>query len=403
MKMISLKSAPRWLMIANAFVNALFCLPILMLYYGFKGVSIGDFFLIQGISWIFVFFIEVPSGYIGDLFSRKNTVILGSAIWIVGYLFWIFGFGFWFILAGELSFALAIALVSGTIEAYLYDLLKKRHKEDLFHKKLAKMETVSNIGLLTATLSGAFLYQFFSPDTPIWCSVFCVAAGVGIMCLLPDVPESKRQIEENKSKLKDILDISKFAMKHKEIKWLMLYSSLYGMLTLILMWGSQSVMVERALPVFMFSVIAGLNAFVRTAWSSISGPLLDKRGLSGVIAVLCGVIIFSTFAACSAVYVPQWTVYACLIFMVLGSGSVVLAHIATSTLINHRIRSDERATVLSVNSMINRAFMGIGMVCLKPLFDNLGIGQTFMISALLLIPILLCSYRLVQMKLKLKK
>ena len=89
--------------------------------------------------------------------------------------------------------------------------------------------------------------------------------------------------------------------------------------------------------------------------------------------------------------------------MVLGSGSVVLAHIATSTLINHRIRSDERATVLSVNSMINRAFMGIGMVCLKPLFDNLGIGQTFMISALLLIPILLCSYRLVQMKLKLKK
>ena len=94
--MISVKSAPRWLSIAAAFVNAMFMLPVLMLYYEGKGVSVGDFFLIQGLSWIFVFLIEIPTGYIGDIFSRKHTIISAFLMWIFGYLLWIFGYGFWF-------------------------------------------------------------------------------------------------------------------------------------------------------------------------------------------------------------------------------------------------------------------------------------------------------------------
>lgn len=75
--MISSLNAPRYLMIANALKSALFAIPVLVLYYNQKGVSIGDFFLIQGISWLFVFVLELPSGYIGDVFSRKYTLISG--------------------------------------------------------------------------------------------------------------------------------------------------------------------------------------------------------------------------------------------------------------------------------------------------------------------------------------
>ena len=91
--MIPLRSAPRWLFIANAFVNMLFVLPVSVLFYEYKGVTIGDFFLIQGISRLFIFVMEVPTGYIGDIFSRKYTVVLGFTTWILGYLLWIFGYG----------------------------------------------------------------------------------------------------------------------------------------------------------------------------------------------------------------------------------------------------------------------------------------------------------------------
>ena len=401
--MIPLKAATRWLSIANALIGALFILPVLMLFYGYKGVSMGDFFLIQGLCSLMIFATEIPTGYIGDIFSRKNTLIIGILGWMAGYLIWIMRSGFWFILMGEMFFSLSISLISGTLEAYLYDLLKKRHKEDIFHKKYAKMKMLNNLSLTIATVTGAFIYQFLGETIPLWLSIFCLMGAVIILFLLPDVPESRRVVAENKSKWQDILDISKYAIKHKEIKWLMIFPAIYGTLTFVLMWGLQSVMVFRELPVFMFSLIMGLNALMRTFWSGISGKVLEKINLSGIIKLQSLLIFLATLGSCMASYVAVWAVYPCLIFMIMGSSSVVLATLATSVLINHRIRSDERATILSVSSMVNRIFWAFALIVLKPLFDSIGVGPTFGVSALLLIPILICARHLYKMKLKMKK
>ena len=401
--MIPLKSATRWLSIANALKGALFILPIIMLFYGYKGVSMGDFFLIQGICSLGIFLFEIPTGYIGDIFSRKNTLIIGTFVWVIGYLFWIFGSGFWIIMTGEILFSLAISLISGTLEAYLYDLLKKRHKESSFHKKFAKLKMLDNLALTVSTITGAFIYQFLGETAPLWISIFCLLSALTILFMLPDVPESKRIVAENKSKWQDILDISKYALRHPELKWLMIFPAIYGMLTLVLMWGLQSVMVFRELPIFMFSIVMGANAFLRTFWSGISGRILEKINLSGIIKLQCLIIVVATMGSCIAAYVPQNMVYLCLFLMMMASSSVVLSKISTSVLINHRIKSDERATVLSVGSMVDRIFWALAMIALKPLFDSIGVGPTFIVSALLLIPILICARHLYKMKLKTMK
>ena len=401
--MIPLKSAPRWLSIAYALHGALFILPTLMLFYAFKGVSMGDFFLIQGIANLSIFVMEIPTGYIGDLFSRKKTLIIGTIFWIIGYLFWIFGSGFVTILIGELIFSLAIAFISGTLEAYLYDLLKKNHKEGNFHKKYAKTRMLNDLAQTIATLSGAFIYQFFGPTIPLWAGIVCLISSTAILFLLPDVPESKRIVAKDKSKWQDILDISKYAIKHPEIKWLMLFPALYGTFTFVMLWGLQSVMVLRALPVFVFGFVTTANSFLRTFWSGISGKILEKFHLSGILIFSCVIITIAAIGASLSAYVPIWMVYVCLALMALASSSVTLSRISSSVLINHRIKSDERATVLSVASMVNRAFSGLGLICLKPLFDGIGVGPTFMVSALLLIPILICARHLYKMKLKTMK
>lgn len=401
--MIPVKSAPRLLSIANSLVNALFFLPVVMLFYNYKGLSMGDFFLIQGIFSLAVFVLEIPTGYIGDLFSRKHTLIIGNFIWIAGYLIWIFGKGFWAVLSGELIFAVTLSLISGTVEAYLYDLLKKRHKEEKFHQKYAKMEMLGNLMLTISTLTGAFIYQFLGPSIPLWGSIICLIVSTIILILLPDVPESKRIVAKDKSKWQDILDISKYALRHSELKWLMLFPAVYGMLTLVLMWGLQSVMLFRELPIFMFSVVMGANAFLRTFWSGVSGKILEKINLSGIIKLQCLIIVIATIGSCIAAYVPQQIVYLCLFLMMMASSSAVLSKISTSVLINHRIKSDERATVLSVGSMVNRIFWALAMIALKPLFDSIGVGATFMVSALLLIPILICARHLYKLKLRTMK
>ncbi len=395
--MISNANAPRFLYVATLFQYMFFCIPVLMLYYTYKGVSMGDFFLVQGISWLAVFVLEVPSGYISDLFSRKKTLCFGLLGWILGYLLWIFNRGFYAMLFGELLFALAISLCSGTIDAYLYDLLKRRGKEKQFHKKNAKLATFQSLGLMVGTLSGAFFYQFLGPESVCWMSVATLSISLVIISLLPDVPESRRTVVANKSKWQDIMDISKYAVKNRALKWLILFPAIYGALTLILMWGLQSVMIATSVPVFMFSLVVGLNAFGRTTWSAVSGYLLEKIGLNKIILFLCVVLTGAVVAACCAVYVPVAWVYLCLAVMIAGSASHQLVRVATSTLVNHRIQSDERATVLSVKSMIGRLCGGLAMIALKPLFDTVGVGETFMISTLLLVPIFWSGLHLFKM------
>ena len=401
--MIPLKLSTRWLSVAYALTSALFSLPVVMLFYGYKGLTMGDFFFIQGVASLSIFFTEIPSGYVSDLFSRKHTLIISFLCWIAGDLIWIFGSGFIPIMLGELIFGLAIACASGTFEAYFYDLLKKRHKENLFHIKYAKMKTLSNIVMAISSLTGAFIYQHFGPTIPLWLTVFCLTGAVVIVSVLPDVPESRRIVARDKSKWQDVLDISKYALKHKQLKWLMLFPAVYGTLTLVLMWGLQSVMVVKEVPVFMFGFVVFGVALTRILFSASSGRVLEKVQLSGIIKLLCLLIVVASLASCVAVYLPMWAVYICLGLMILGAASVSLSNISTSVLINHRIKSDERATILSVASMICRAMQGIGLICLKPLFDHIGVGSTFAVSSLLLIPILICASQLYQMKLKMIK
>lgn len=400
--MIALKNAPRYLILANALKDALFVLPVIVLFYQFKGVSLGDFFLIQGVAGITIFLMEIPTGYLGDLVSRKKNLLAGYAFWFFGYIWWIFGAGFWAMLGGELLFCVGISLCSGTKEAYLYDLLKKNHKEHKMHQKLSKSETVRGIFLIGATLSGAFLYQLVSPLTPLVVTMVCLVIGFTLIALLPDVPESRRQVAQGKSKLQDVLDLSKYAMKHPEIKWLILFPAVYGTATLILMWGLQPVMLVAAIPVFMFSIILGSNAFARTAFASISGKLLEKMGLNGVLK-LSWILIFTAFlGAVLATFVGPFWVYPCLALMICGSASAVLSSVVTSTLVNHRIASDERATILSVKSMVSRLLSGAGMIALKPLFDTIGVSSTFLVCALVIIPIIWVSMPLLKLNLRVR-
>ena len=260
--------------------NMLFILPVLMLYYGYKGVSIGDFFLIQGFSQIMVFVFEIPTGYIADVFSRKKTIISGLIIWCLGYLCWILGSGFSYMLAGELCFGFAISLLSGTTEAYIYDLLKKRNKQGSFHKKMGKYSMMQDIGLLLATVSGAIIYKIFGGDFTVWLCIITLVMAIIIMCFMPDVEEAKRVVSDGKSKFKDICEISVRTIKNIDIRWLMLFSSIYGTLTLVLMWGLQAVMMNRDVPVYLFGVVLAVNAFGRAVWGGTSGKLFDKLGLN---------------------------------------------------------------------------------------------------------------------------
>lgn len=398
--MVSLKMAPRFLVAARALRMVSFLVPIAVLFYADKGVSLGDFFLIQGIWAISIFAFEIPTGYIGDLFSRKKVIAFSFLLCVLANLLMGFGYGFWVLLGGELLLGLSAALYSGTAEAYYHDILKRRGREDVFHKKLAKIESVSMFSLAVSTLSAGFLYAWFGASFCAFITAFMVTIGLVLICMLPEIRDSKRIVAKGTSKIKDILDISKFAVKHPEIKWLMLFPACYGALTFILMWGLQPVMMDKGVPVYLFGFVIGFNMFCRTAWAHYSAKLLDKFKLRRTTRILFWVLSIGAVAAIVSVSVQGNLIYIFLGIMAIASASQIAVEIITSNFVHKRIASDERSTVLSVKSMVSMLMSGAVMMAMKPLLDHLGIQGTFIVCSLLVLAVFVSMKKLLKLRIK---
>lgn len=399
--MISLKIAPRFLILARALRMANFLLPVSALFYVDKGATIGDLFLIQGIWGVSIFFLEIPSGYIGDIMSRKRVVAFSFSMAVSAFITIALGYGFWALLTAELMLGFSWALYSGTAEAYYHDLLQSRSKQHKLHNKLAKLESYSMMSLTFSTLAGGFLYAWFGTNFCAWLTAAFCFIGFIIICFLPDIKETRRIVASDVNKFQDILNISKFTVRHPEIKWLILFPAFFGALTFVLMWGLQPVMVAKDIPVYVFGFVMGFNMFCRTAWAHFSAVLLDKIKLRKTVRVLFYILCIGSLSSVVVLSLHNiFIVYVMLGLMAVASASQMAVEIITSTFIHHRIKSDERSTVLSVKSMICMMMSGTLMISLKPMIDGIGMQETFLICALILIGTFISMKRLLKLHIK---
>ena len=400
-KTVSLENAPALLRWSRVFEQMFFLLPTMILFYQYKGLTVGDFFLIQGIFAFVTFALEIPTGYIGDLFSRKKVIAMSFFVAFLGFLTWFLFKGFFFILLGEVLLGVSAALHSGTIEAYLYDVLKKQNKEGDIIKIQGKQESYTVFGTAFATFSGGLMYHYFGPDITALFMVIAVFIGFVMVLFLPEIPDVKRVVAKGKSKIKDILEISAYASTHHEIKWLMLYPAAFGAGTLILFWGLQPLMEEAMVPTFLFGVFIGIQQLFRGASAHFSHQLFRKFKTNKLSLILFGALVAGIIIASIMLELKnEILIYAGLILIGLFASSYSVINMVMSSMINHRIKSDERATVLSVNSMFSRIFSGTAMVALKFMLDGYGLQTTFIIvGAVILVLTAISLVKLLRLKL----
>ena len=157
------KSVPStlWLLRLGSFCsNFMLMVPVAVLIYTGKGVTVGDFFLIQGLFRLAAFLFEIPSGYLSDRFSRRKVLILGALIQALGFATLALAYGFWEIVFGEALCGIASALFSGTLEAYTYDLLKRNNTQKHFLKEYGSIQTFGMSASFIASVIGGLLYKY---------------------------------------------------------------------------------------------------------------------------------------------------------------------------------------------------------------------------------------------------
>ena len=428
-----LSSFPLGLYNIAAFLRSqLFLLPVLLFFYQENGLSVGDFYLIQGLIVFFAFLFEIPAGYLGDIFPRKYILITAYALFLGRLFLWIFFRGFEIILIGEFLYSCSKACFDSVSSSFIYDILKKNNEEKKMVKAYSNFNAAMYIGTGIAALFGAGLYEKLGSHVLLISEFVIYSTAILLLSMLPNahIPV-KDHVVNLKERLKTFWVAVRYILKSRKYCYLVLFSGFMVGVSHFFFWSFQPLMKSSGInPSVSLTDLAdsiGWDArvFGEATWNYlVSLNWLDYIKVMGVVIFINNVIrsSFSYFAASVAKKISLFTlgnisfgleiVGCALSFILMKMGHIsplncllfiiflcvciglqlmfTISHISRlHRLINPKIRSLSS----SVNMMTGRLLTSVMLMAPKFLLKNEGtvegirVIDIFWIYAIVFIPI----------------
>ena len=359
--------------------NFMLVVPVIVMIYTAKGVTVGDFFLIQGIFRLAAFLFEIPSGYMSDCLSRKRVMISGAIFALAGYVTVASAHGFFALVLGEALLGISSALFSGTLEAYTYDLLKRNKTQKQFLKEFGNIQTWAGVASFIAMILGGVLYGFIGTNI-LWVESGMMAMSIFALLFLPDLIEVRRVVK-HKDAILDAITITTKTLKNPRLRNLIIFPSLFGAFTIILFWILQPIMETANVPVALFGFYIGINQLSAIILSKYAYKICEKLGEIQTSLITIGTIVIGATMGLLITHVSSMPIiYIACAIMATTPAFRMLNNLQYNTLIHHSIKSTERGTVLSTRAMVNTAIGAIGLIIAKFLLDGWGITATLVFT-----------------------
>ncbi len=305
-----------------------------------------EIFWLQSIFSITILLLEIPSGYFADKFGRKISIILGPIFIFLGFLFYGFWWTFWQFAFINILLWIGTSFISGADSALLYDTLIELKREKEYQKIEGFYFAITGYSEATAAVIGWFLASIYMQE------LFFAQAAI-LFFLIPlafTIKEPKIKKEQIHKKTAGIHTIVKFALNdHKEIKWLIFYAGFLWTSILVTSYFSQPFWQHIGIPISLFWVLwAGLSAvcgiFAHFA------PKFEKYVGRKNALILLIIFPFLGYLGLGIFQNYIWSTIFLLFFMFSFAISIPVIR----DYINHLTTSNIRATVLSIQSMVEK-------------------------------------------------
>ena len=338
-----------------------------------RGFSLLQIGILESIFHIASSCFEIPSGVVADVFGRKRTLALSKLVSVLSCLAMILSDNF-----GTVAFAIAFSalsynLESGTIEALAYDSLKSVRQEKKYNRYASTEMMLYRITSSTATLcAGVALWLGYKKAYAI--DIFFGMIALGIVCSLREISgftgadgeptnpqtddhkQKQERMNEEETDQKNIQNIRiserfqnvvteswHFMKNNRKARSVMIVNALIGAVSTLVLFFLQA-----KLP------LAGLN-------EALLGPALFVMGLGAALgAKVVGYfpnwkykkyVILSGFGVLSAFGMTfSGNPYLMILGGFVGSFADDFLEVRTDILLNDMIPSEQRATLISVNS-----------------------------------------------------
>ncbi|MCW2491267.1 MAG: Permease, MFS-type [Frankiales bacterium] len=166
-------------------------LPIYALYallFADHGLSSGQISLLFAIWSAVSILAEVPTGALADRYSRRNALVAAGILQGAGYACWIGRPGLPAFAAGFVLWGLGGSLVSGALQALVYDGLAAVGAESQYPRVLGRITAAGLLAQLPSALAAVALFAIGGYALVAWVSVGCCLAAAGLASRLPEPP-----------------------------------------------------------------------------------------------------------------------------------------------------------------------------------------------------------------------
>lgn len=377
LKMYLLKGV-LWFMVA---------MPIIVLFFQEHGLSLTEVMLLQAIYSLSVAVFEIPSGYIADIFGRKQTIVFSTIFSFIGYLVFSFYGGFYAFAIAQVLVGIGGSLMSGSDSAIIYDTLLETKSKTSYTKIEGRNYAIGNFSEAAAGILGGFL-AVGSLYLPIYVQTSILFFSIPIALTLVE----PTMHEENKldRSFKAILEVVKFSLvNNTRLRWLIIYSSAMGVATLSMAWFAQPFFKEVGVPLVYFGILwAGLN--FSAGLTSFNAHQFDRKENNYKMLIYLSLGMITSFILLGFNSSMFGLVFILVIYLLRGIVTPILRNA-----INENTTSNKRATVLSVRSFIIRISFAICAPILGYIAENYSLANSFYVLALVVgVFSLLASFKL---------
>jgi MFS family permease len=338
------------------FMNMGFVIPVIMPYYRDEmGLTFQDFLVGEAAFAATIVVLDVPCGWISDVWKRKHVLALGSLMELIGYAILSVAHGLPMAVLAQSVIGIGIALLNGSISAMLYESLMCGGREREYRRYEGQRGGYALYTIAMASVLGGMIYPL-SHLVPVLMSVFGQLGALVAACLM-DEPERHRKAPE-KHPVLDVIETTHYALKHPEVGFLIVFAAVMFSSTKLIMWSQQPYYMALGLKESWYGALMAVG-FVLGGFSSQMAHRLDGR--VGTYPALIGVWARAVAVCLGA---GSWLgLHGVGLLMVGGSCVYGIAAPRVSEAVNRNVDSSRRATVLSTQSLLTSLlFMPVSMV-----------------------------------------
>lgn len=361
-------------------INTLFLLD--------AGLSNAEAFLANAFFTVGQVLFEIPTGIVADMRGRRMSYILGTltlaASTLLYFAAWMFHAPFWAWAASSILLGLGYTFFSGATEAWLVDALKHAGYKGELEAVFSKSQAVAGIAMLAGSVGGGLIAQYTDLGVPyILRAAFLLVNFAVAFFFMRDwgfIPEKGTHLAQDVKKL-FVTSVDQ-GLKKPAIRWVMLGAPFASGVGFYVFYAMQ----PHLLALYGDSTaygVAGLAAAVVAAAQIVGGltaPLVRKLFKLRTTALLIGEILSVAFLVFLGLTGNFWA--AIIGLSVWGLLFSAMTPVRQAYL-NNLIPTQQRATVLSFDSLLGSA----GGVVIQPILgraaDLYGYASSFLVSSVI--------------------